>query len=494
MPEESLVNAKNGFTVLVAETALHSRYDPVSEAEKYIDSLRLTPYNCFILLEPGLDYLSAVIKKKYPRARIISLHCSSFFDRENFLLKNNAGNFSEECSSSWNPASGKTLEDFLELTLQDADAADIKLIDWKPSVSIYGKSCLDLASRTVECIRRISAGRKTAANFGRRWIKNALHNLEFLQNTVTALPGSRQILVCAAGPGLEDSMDEIAGFNKNAGRPFIISVSSAGPALVHKGIMPDIIITSDGGSWARYHLTECLRQCQKLFYKTPVFASALTAILPSQIQNYPVLVIRDGSLWQDLLLKTAGVFSLAFPQRGTVSITALDLAFYLSPENVYISGFDFAHRDIVTHARPYAFEYILEQKQNRKEPFYSLVYKREEMIRTSGSHGIYASWFTSHLSSFPDRLYSLGKSGYGVPQGKPFLDKKGKDARLTTENKKNTAGKKSLIDVIVKAIDNPGTGKQIGKELKELLLPEMPVEDHNFTNELKRTLWELADG
>jgi hypothetical protein len=493
LPKEFLVNAKNGYTILAEKTALHSRYDPESEAEKFIDTLYLAPYKIFILLEPGLNYLSSVLIKKYPFSKIISLHCSSFFNKENLLLKKISIEFSKKNNFTWNPSSDETLEDFLEKALAGADAADIKLIEWKPSINIYGKSCFDLTSRTVECIRCINAGRKTVSIFGKRWLKNALHNLEFLQNTITAAPGSKQIIVCAAGPGLEDSIDKIKELKKREYPPLIISVSSAGTALINKGIIPDIIITSDGGSWARFHLTECFRQYIKLINKKPVIVSSLTAMLPSQIKNDPVMIIRDGSLWQDLLLQTAGIFSPAFPQRGTVSISALDLAFYLSKGNIYASGFDFAHRDLLTHARPYAFEKILEQQQCRKNPVYSQLFKREEMIRNSGSHNIYESWFTNHLCLFPDRLFFLGKSKFGIPHGDPFQDIKNKNINYLINNKK-AVNKEYLIEILINALENPQTKNQIGKELGELLLPEISDNDKNLNTKIIKNLRELACG
>ena len=486
---ESLLKAKTGYTILAGETTLHSRYNPVLEAEKYIDSLSLMPYKYFILLEPGLGYLAAALKKRFPASQVISLHCSSFYNKNNSILKNIDHNW----ILNWDPLTPDSLEDFLEITLSDADASDIKLIEWQPSVNIYGETVLDLTSRTVECIRLISAGRKTARNFGKRWFKNALHNLPLLHTTVSAFPGSAQILVCAAGPSLEEHLDEIAGWNRDNSQLLIVAVSSAAPALLSRNIIPNIIITTDGGGWARYHMTESLRNHGTSLNEMPVIASALTAILPSQVKDHPVLILHDGSLWQKILLDAAGFCCFTSPQRGTVSISALDLAFYLTSGEIFICGLDFAHRDILTHARPYVFQNFMEQKQYRLTPFYSQLFERDEMIRGGGSHDIYASWLTSHLDSFSGRLYSLGESKYGIPLGKPAL-KKGKKNRFTIQNNNRKTGKNYFIDILSDALNNPRMEKQLEKELGELLLPDIPNTDTGFTGELKKALLEFANG
>ena len=498
---EKLIPAKKGYTVQVGEITIHSRYDPEAEAEKYIDSLKLKQHKYFVLLEPGLGYLTVFLKKKFPMSQIISLHCSSFFDIKNNYLTNMVKGLLLDRELAWTPASSETLEEFLEHRLFDADAADVKLIDWKPSVNAYGKACLYLTSVTVECIRRFSAGRKTVRNFGKRWLKNALYNIELIQNTALVKPGSMQILVCAAGPSLEDSIDDIVKWKKSLFPPFIIAVSSAAPALFYNGIIPDIIITTDGGSWAGFHLIECFRQYlknidKKYINENPFIVASLTAALPSQTINYPVIVLYDGSLWQDIILREAGVlpFCLAFPQRGTVSASALDLAFYLSSGNVYVCGIDFSHRDLLTHARPYAFERFLEQKQYRKNPMYSQVFEREDMIQRSGSHDIYASWFKSHLFPFHDRLYSVGESIFGISSGKPDLDNLGERAYFVVQNTKNKTDKKHLIDVLCNSLENHPVKEQLGKELGELLLPDISQEDNYFTGEIRKALLELADG
>ena len=489
---ERLINAKNGYTILAGNTTLHSRYNPADEAEKYIHSLSLKNYNYFILPEPGLGYLAAALKKKFPESKIITLHCSSFFNNKNNSM--NGIDPAEDRGLSWSPLSLNSLEEFLEKNLYDTDAADIKLIEWKPSVDFYGKNYLDLVSRTVECIRVLHAGKRTAHFFGKRWLRNALKNLSMMQSTVTAAPGSVPVLVCAAGPSLEDAMEEIALWANGSPQPLLMAVSSAASALLYRGIKPGIVIATDGGLWAQRHLLECTRYYKKSSDSKPVYACSVTALIPSQVKDSPVLFMCDGSLWQKILLNTIGVTYLTFPQRGTVALSALDLAFTLSNGSIFICGMDFRNRDLITHARPYAFDSIPEQNQSRKKPLYSEFFERQEMIKNGGSHKIYSAWLKSHLGEYTGRLYSPGTSQFGIPAGKPDLSNNCKSVSFNIKQRNLMTGKDGLIETLANALDNPAVKDQLGRELGEMLLPNIPKTDKKFTGELKKALLGLADG
>jgi len=495
---ERLVPAKNGYTVYAGNIALHSRYNPMQEAEKYIASLNLGKvYRYFILIEPGLHYLAAALEKQFPHTKLIVLHCSVFFDNEKLLLQEDI--VKNSSTSSWNPSCRESLENFLDKNISGADASGIRLIEWKPSVNAYGKACVDLAARTVECIRRITAGKKTVEQFGRRWLRNALRNLELFGNPVEYSHGKQPVLVCAAGPGLEDSLDEIAAWRQSPSPPLLIAVSSATPALLYRQIVPDIIAATDGGPWALFHLINCLRGVQSTPSQIPVIAAALTAALPSQAENYPILILSDGSLWQELLLGSSGLPFARFPQRGTVSATALDLAFSLSEGNVYLAGLDFSHRDLKTHARPYAFEKLPENASSRYKPVYSQTFERESAITKSGSLGIYATWFKTHVHSVPQRLYTLGHSSLDLPQAdnmKQLSSSSPVSLCLCVRSfrDKLTPGKKKGIAVLLDALSNPLTAKQTEQELGELLFPGNSVKEGDLSDEIKKQLTDLANG
>ncbi|MDR2186209.1 MAG: DUF115 domain-containing protein [Treponema sp.] len=497
---EGLTAAANGMpTVLAGKRALHSRYNPGEEAERYIASLGAGPEVKYcILLEPGLGYLIPPLRKKCPAAKILVLHVSPFFSKlpaaEEAANAGPADAAEGGGTAVWSPGSGRSLSSFLEEMIPDTAAAAIRLIEWRPAQDIYGEEYLKLLRETVEYIKRADANRRTVLGFGRRWFRNALRNAAIIRRAVVFTPGTLPCIVTGAGPSLEEAVPAILQGHTGscpdraaagAEKPgcFVLAAASSAPALLARGLQPDMVISTDGGGWALLHLYETLRP------GGTILAAGLTAALPSQCAALPVLVISDGSLWQGRLLRSLGIPFISLSQRGTVTASALDLALALTGGGVFIAGTDLSHRDILTHARPYAFDRLREERADRFSPAYSQSWVRARNIAASGSHGIYAAWFKRRLETYPERLFTLGTNnevfaaltGGAIPGGadRPFS--------VTAAGGPEPAGSAvparpvqftgqavrggNPAEILIEALEDPSEGPVIIKELGDLLFP-----------------------
>jgi hypothetical protein len=452
---------------------LHSRYNPRGEAEKYVNSLVLRgKERFFILIEPGLGYLVPHLRKKNPAARIIALHCSR---------PGVPGEAENRPDASWHPGSG-ALQDFLEAEIPDTRAGAVRIVEWRPGLAAYGAAYLKLMEETTEFIKRADANARTAGEFGRRWFGNFFRNLGVLERVLVPSPLSLPLVVAGAGPALEDAVPLIHS-GRQKGALLILAASSAAPALEARGLTPDLVIATDGGGWARLHLNECWRRIFGGGSARPCagLAAALTAALPSQYARVPVLPISDGSLWQRTVLSGLEIPFLALPQRGTVSASALDLAFYLTGGKIYITGMDLGLKDICSHARPYGFDALWEQSGGRLNPVYSQTFKRALGIRAGGSHGIYASWFSRQLEAWPRRLFSLGKNnpvfaglgapdfGSGLPRQEPEQPRKPFGTLLLKKPENHPAREAAAL--LRALLRDPQYGGKAAEELAGLLFP-----------------------
>ncbi|AEF86956.1 conserved hypothetical protein [Treponema primitia ZAS-2] len=426
---ERLAPTGSGFpTIFIGDLVLHSRYNPLVEAERYINSLNFRDgVRFFIFLEPGLDYAVHALRKKFPQACILVLHISAFFTR-NTIATAATG---EVCSSNgvtgsadavWGPDSAETVQQFLENHIPDTEASSVAVVEWRPSQAAFGEAYLRLLADTAEFIKRVDANKRTVAAFGRRWFMNTLKNIRLLKRVPQYPTLSMPLVICGAGPSLEEVIPLIKERKKN-GSVFILAASSSVSALLAADLIPDLILSTDGGNWALLHLYEALRgelcckrrsflgeqdRCQG--WAGPVFTASLSAALPSQFESLPWLPISDGSLWQNLLLENTALPFAKLPQRGTVTATALDLAFMLTRGPVYIAGMDLANSGLRTHARPYSFDRLLEEQGSRLKPVYSQSFLRASTIAASGSQSIYAQWFARRIETCPDRIFSLGNN------------------------------------------------------------------------------------
>ena len=437
---------------------MHSKYNPEAEADRYIASLDIeahTPY--LILIEPGLGYMIPPLRKKAIHAKIIALHAAACPQ-------------SSPADAVWYPGMEKTLQNFLEDEIPQGEAKDIRMIEWRPALGLFERNYLYLIEETSTFIKRSDANARTIKSFGPRWFKNFFANLDIITLLVKPRLLDAPLIICGSGPSLEDAALRINKEHLDRGS-FILAASSAVMALDYRNISPHMVISSDGGGWAKLHLYEYLRGN----HPCPL-AAAMTAQLPSQCSGVPILPLGDGSLWQTLILGSLGLPHMQLPQRGTVTATALDLAFALSNDSIYIAGMDLGSHDIKTHTRPYSFDRLLDETSNRFSPFYSQGFHRSTQLKEGGSYAIYASWFEKQLHSYPRPIYSLGRNNrvFEKTPRESSLGMKGrgeaaKDLSFDIIKQKEEKLSEKALAVLSSALSMPSHTEILRKELGELL-------------------------
>jgi hypothetical protein len=386
---------------------IHSSYNPKREAERYIESLRLgSSIDCYILLECGFCYVIPFLQKINSQAKIISLHLSDEYISPNMQPENSG-------CAEWSPSAPLSLTDFLEQELPEVEDSKIKIIEWRPSLTIFGEKYLSLLKETAAFIQRACANKRTAVYFKKRWERNIKKNISLLHKNPPLIPlGTikKNIVLCASGPLLEKDIILIKK-ERDRGDCEVIAVSSALCALCAQNIIPDIVLTSDGGNWARQHLYEIMRLTKK-----PAVAAALNASLLSDFSALPLYLFSDGGAEQEALLKDEGLAGFTLPARGTVSANAIDFALMRTNGNIYISGLDLKNNDISSHSRPYALDILLWEKADRLKPVYSLYYKRSKDVESGKSYAVYRDWFKNQTKKYPPRIFFLHdkKTRWGV--------------------------------------------------------------------------------
>jgi len=477
---------------------LHSRR-PQAEAERYAEALALgKDVDFFILVEPGMGYLVDALRRQRPAARAVILHADPAF-RE--FESRHPG------VPAWYPDSGKTAQEFLEREIPEGASA--RIVEWRPSLSLYGPKCLELVRESAEFVRRAEAGRRTAAAFGRRWARNFFRNLELIRSALMYRPIEAPIVVAGAGPGLEAALPEIRAAREGA---FVLACSSALAALAAGGVAPDMAVCTDGGGWAHLHLHACFRPglaagpaaCAAkagAHGGAPLrLAAALSAALPSRCCELPILPLSDGSLWQALALGAAGIPSAPIPQRGTVAATALELALQLSKGPVFLAGVDLSVEGGRSHARPHGFDHLFIGSASRLRPACSQAFARSRAIAEGGSLAVYAAWFKSRLGAWRGRVFALG-GGHGVFESAPlapFARKAGagERGRFEAAALQGSPGQRRALaaGALRAALKDPRHAERLSGELEPLLFPSRRGSGGGGANpgELAEALLEIS--
>jgi hypothetical protein len=444
---------------------LHSRYQPQLEADRYIDALKLpSDIDYFILIEPGLGYLISTLKKKHPKSKLVALHADNCF--------HNAGGSCE--IPAWFPDSGISVQEFLDGAV--VETASVRLIEWRPSLNVYGALYGNLVRECTEFIKRASASSRTVAAFGRRWVRNFFRNLTLLHIGLLYRTMDMPVVITGSGPSLESAIPKILAAREGV---FILAASSSLPALASGGIIPDMVISTDGGGWALVHLHSCFRADKGLVPASSddfKLAFGLTAAIPSQCSPIPLLPLSDGSTWQNLVLQGLSIPSVFIPQRGTVTASAIELAMALTNGSIFLAGMDLSVKDIMSHARPYGFDHLFFGIASRFRPVYSPCFFRSEDIRAGGSHDVYAAWFKTTIASWPNRIFSLGENNAvfvnALPESVLSGGERQRDVFKTiTINMIPAKRGEYAVDILTTALHDTQHSAALINELAPLLFP-----------------------
>jgi hypothetical protein len=457
-----------------------------------------------------------ILTKRFPAARVLVLHAEPGPAEAGPGGSPEPRGKGDHGTAYWDPSLPLSPEGFLERELRDLafggpsgggfGAEGIKIIEWRPGRDAYGERYVTLLAAAAAAVRRFDAEYRTLRAFGRRWLRNFFKNIRLPYYVPVCRPLSQPVVVTGAGPSLEESLDLIERLKRQE-HCRVIAASSSAMALFRRGIVPDLVLSTDGGGWALLHLYELFRgtgsgDAVPPGGRPPGLAASFIASLPSQCGGLPILGISDGSLWQTLVLRGLGIPHLALPQRGTVTATAVDLALTLSRGAVGIAGVDLDTQDIRTHARPYSFDRLWRDGASRFRGEYGQHFFRRMALREGGSHRIYAEWFAAQLASYPGRLHTLGNNnplfadlprmtvpeplrvekrppgadetapaGESVDAGGIFGTEAGRAAAGYGAGRSGDPVSRAL-DILKAALGDPAMGKPLAGELAPLLLPD----------------------
>jgi len=402
-----------GLTVLSSKTFaptckadglwLHSPYDPEREADRFaLSSLGSSKPSHVLLLEPCLGYLAASVRRLLPRARIVCLHYSAFFQDK------------QRCSpnASWYPGTGPGLDAFLESAVDEDAIAGVAVLEWEPATRAFPLEAAAAKRAVRASLDRLNASSATVKAFGKRWIANACASFLLVERALSPRAGSFPVVVAAAGPSLNSAL---AALSERRARFATVAVSSAFEACRSAGIEPDIVVSTDGGFWSRALLYPASRRPAAL-------ASPLTA-LPSAClyRSSSLLLLDQGSFVEADLMPLLGG-GLRLPPHGTVSGTALHLASRLTDGPIIAAGLDLASYGDLSHARPHGFDAFASRGSFRLAPLERTVWSRgaagtpdklpEAPWRTSRVLDDYASSLPMDFRHLAGRLFRL----YPSPQ------------------------------------------------------------------------------
>ena len=232
---------------------LHSKYNPLREAESIIDNLEeresIDEDKYIIFYGLGLGYHIDAFASRYPNVEF-SVYEPSIEVFRHFLEYNNLkSNSYRKLDLVQCEYESKIMEDFFSNIIKKIDKKLI-IMDLPSYSSAFKENHETFLRRFKEVLTNERKSLHTDYAFQKRWIINSMKNLKEVLSTPNIIlekkgefKGKTAVLA-AAGPSLNDEIENLR-YIKDNGLAYIFSVGSAINTLIYNNIYPDAACTYD---------------------------------------------------------------------------------------------------------------------------------------------------------------------------------------------------------------------------------------------------------
>ncbi|MBQ0040325.1 MAG: motility associated factor glycosyltransferase family protein [Treponema sp.] len=351
--------AKNGdMTAKCGNLMLHSKYNPVREAESFISSFDKNKHETVIFLGFGLGHGPVAFAKSNPDATMV------------LIEKDSSRFFSALEAIDWTPVfKHKNLVLVLEANEEETCAviagfkADATcLLKSKPQTA-YNEAYFDSVEKAFrQNSQKDEINTNTLEKFAKLWLNNSCRNLDCMSvfdgiEKYSGIGKGIPFVIIAAGPSLSGILEHLAEIKKRA---FIVCVDTALHACLKHNVEPDFIILTDPQYYCAMHLQ---------FLESP------SSVLITEIAAYPSVLrfkCKETVLFSSLFPigqffegKTRQKGKLA--AGGSVTTSAWDFARLCGADRIFIAGMDLGFPGKETHIRGSRFEEKAHATSNRLE-------------------------------------------------------------------------------------------------------------------------------
>lgn len=383
-------SAKNNqISASINNIKLHSAYNPEVEAERFVQNIKIDffPSQIFVI-EPCLSYISKFLNERFPKIPKIALRFSHDFDSYN---------------SAWDKILYFENENKFKLELSNFSEIQIcstLFLQWEVTKKIFSSQSEKIWKIIKEKIEFSKTVLITQNYFSKRWFSNKINFSKYAKNICKIDSGTQDILITASGFSLENAISKIKEIRNSV---FLISLSSSLECLLQNQIIPDLVLSTDGGFYAKKHLESLEKQNIPL-------ALALEGNCSKKIlEKNPIIPLCYPKDFQNELdfQKAFNIPSIQIERNGTVSGTAVLFALKLTKNNIFFCGLDLSSSPSFQHARKNKLEIENSLSENKLNPLQTRLTKQ---MFNDYSLKIYENWFIENSTYFENRVFRLSNN------------------------------------------------------------------------------------
>jgi len=388
--------SSGALTLKLGSLYIESKYDPERDARRWLMNNEVKESDLLFFLGSGLGYhVNALLKNTNRRGVLIEYDMEIFratlyiiepqiflrilplIDIEASLLKKQIGK------------------------LVFRNAAVVRQVR---SIQVH-KEYYEAAEKVVQSsIKESAASSHTGEKTKKLWVKNVLKNLTQVPRRYYGTRSHQTrfngpVILIASGPFLEDSIDELKHWSN---RLPVFALLPSVPYLVHQGITPDFVMSTDAGFYNRY------RSLQNI--ELPLITTCSVDSVLLRNWEGDIFLFSHG-LPIEAQFETVKRLSVTVPMQGTSSIVMILLARLFGFTRIYLAGFDFALDGIKDHHRGAGFDsyfYSIATRLNTRDTITARRLRNEELRAVRDSSGryvysthkliLYRNWLEQEIS------------------------------------------------------------------------------------------------
>ena len=464
--EFELKETPSGHVTCVSESGLylHSKYDPLLEAKRQIESLTNLDHQVqVIFIGGGLAYTVASFLQ---RANNLCYWFESNTKLRKTALKINSSLAHADSQLQIIdelPSEAKLLEIFNKV-----NPDHLKVIYHRPSYSLS----LDYATfdqLLANFLNKRKINTRTMERFATFWIHNLLANfpslsraksIDRLQCQYSRTPA----VVCGAGPSLHNDIEQL---KKMYNKIILIATDSAVKVLVRENIDPHFIVSIDPQPINYYYLNDY--QGMAKFIIDPSSCYLNVRNIPMNSLYYTGATIPIAEKLFELIDEKPSKLAAG----GSVSTVALDLAIKLGADPIFLLGQDMAFSYQQAHVRGSAIEEYWSFSTNRVRTAETLNAQQLTALEQIQLPGIEKKnvvsnmkfemlyrWYNKQGEIYKDRIINSTSAGVKIEN---MIHRKLENIELSEIDAHEKVEEKPLIQ----AIDSAKVRKKLARLLSE---------------------------
>lgn len=363
---EKVKTKQNNFTLCVNGYFLHSKYNPISEAERFVEK-HFIPNKTIILFGNGIGYIAEILKKKITennRLIIIEpLENSNEIQVENnvITLETRDIHFIKEYFT-------KELDMYEEVCCVCSPNYD----------KVFPQLYLEILRLIKNSIHSQKIMKNTINQFAELWQKNYIENLKNVcqDSSLIHLKSKYNVpvVVTSGGPSLSKQLEKLKEIQEDV---VIIAAGSAVNSLLQQQIEPDYVMSIDGGEPNYWHFQNLYLTKTKIIYS--LFNHP--KIRPSFTEKGYYFLSADGDSLQKHFKRVVGVAPTIVPGGGSVANYALPIAMFITDGPITFIGQDLAYTNNQSHAANNRFYRPIDDEfKKKRDAFLTKGYYGDEVL------------------------------------------------------------------------------------------------------------------